>query len=529
MPDTSNPHNVIHGAAKRLFADTLVQPNVAEIRRFRSFVRLFLRKNFKCINIDSDTSVETWLTKTNYTDKKKADLLNTWNTQKHRVPNMHVNHDAWKKLFKVKAFPKIEKFEQEFKEVRQIYSRSDFGKCYFGPYAKLMESQVYNHEGKIQFAKHIKYENMVDHISEKFGSSNVFSQTDFSSFEGSFSPRFMRACENQLYTYMLRNYPEVADTFCRMATTNHIKSKYFTAQIEGCRMSGEMTTSLANGFSNLMIHYYLDKKLNLLMKAGLVEGDDGLFGFGTTPKITNNDYALLGFMIKLEFKNKLSDTSFCSIVYNYETRTRFYSPYEFLQCVNFSHNAAASSSRCCTRNMLLHTKALSYLAQFPNSPVIGPICKQILNKTKLWAMNEAQFKLYLQQDSTLNFKLQRMQLTFSDLHLLIRKTKEMEVSMEDRLHCQRKFGMPIHEQLFAEQNFMCGVEWKYNWPTPFTPCSQNRVERIIKSKSIDIDFIAPRRVVCNSLITQFKYSQGQYVPFYTKDCVFSKLEAQLIY
>jgi len=61
-----------------------------------------------------------------------------------------------------------------------------------------------------------------------------------------------------------------------MQEMNRCYSKYVKIEVEATRMSGEMNTSLGNGFSNLMFMLYACHVQGIAAE-GIVEGDDGVF------------------------------------------------------------------------------------------------------------------------------------------------------------------------------------------------------------------------------------------------------------
>ena len=106
---------------------------------------------------------------------------------------------------------------------------------------------------------------------------------------------------------------------------NIVQNRYLDCIIEARRMSGEMNTSLGNGFSNLMFMAFVCEKLGLNCN-GVVEGDDGLFAFnGNTPSAS--DFTKYGFNIKLDVHSEISTASFCGNVFDPEDRQIMTCPY----------------------------------------------------------------------------------------------------------------------------------------------------------------------------------------------------------
>jgi hypothetical protein len=503
IADASDPHTVLHGLTKRLLNDTGVAPNANLMRRFKNFCYMTIRKMYEPIPYNADISVSSWLPGTNYTQLQQVNFTEMWKTVSVQFPDYKVNYTKWKKYFKIHPFVKKEEFEQK-KEARGIYAREDVSKLYFGPFAKLMEKQVYyaNKPGVnylIKFAKSIKDRTVMQYMKENFSASENLIQTDFSSFEGSFDPIFMKACEVQLYKFMLKNYPNVSETFCRLAGTNYLSGKFFSAQIEGCRMSGDMITSLSNGFSNMMIHLFLAACHNQKLEAGIVEGDDGVFSYAGKHAPVEDQYAQLGFIIKIENKKDYMDTSFCSVIYDQVGGTKLYSPTEFLTRFNWSHHPTASSSRIIVKDRLLCMKALSYLAEFPNAPVVGPISYEALNRISNWGLNETVIEKILNTDKGMKYWLSRENLSI--IKLLHTKLVKPRVSRESRQLCELRYGMTVEQQLYAEEHFFDrNAHWPWLRPDVGT--------MIVETNRNDVWYLRPRITRCYAELFQHRGPKG---------------------
>lgn len=483
MADTSHPHTVKQGVLKRMFSKLSVQINPERMRRFRSFVRIYIRTHYTPIDSKADTSINTWLESTNYTQSEKEDLIREWVKYKDEFPEMRVTKKQWKKYFYIKCFPKVESYptpssEKEKKECRGIYARSDFSKVYFGPYAKLMEKAVYyanrsDADYKIDFAKKIQPDDMINYLTTNYEGHTQFIQTDFSSFEGSFTPELMKSCELQLYSFLLRDFPNVLETFRRLAGKNYIRSKYFYATQEGCRMSGEMVTSLANGFTNAMVHLFLAHEYNYTLHKGIVEGDDGVFAFGRNGVPTAEQYSELGFIIKTETKRSVWETKFCSLVFDQKNQSKQYCPYEFLARINWSSHAFATSTKVQRRRQLLVMKAFSYLAQFPRCPVVAVISYQIL---QLYAHGKPDSNFIshaLKLDRSWRYKLESKNIDLVKLLNEGRFEKPI-ITPEARQVMHKELGMPPYQQIYAEEHFFDNGFWPFQ-------CLVN--ERVVKTNS----------------------------------------------
>lgn len=298
VPDFNDTDTMLKAARKRVMrASPISRPGM--LRQFRSFVRVWVRKNLTPLSPECDLSFETWIENTKYPAWRKNQL-------RESRKDFLEEYD-----FRNKSFIKREAY-REPKHARWINSRSDAFKCASGPLFHAIESEVYKHPA---FVKHIpvaERSRYIKELLERPGSK--YMATDHTSFEAHFTPEVMKACEMQLYWYMISGLPEEHE-FVKMldaiAAEQHCGNRH-AAFLTFARMSGDMCTSLGNGFTNLMIAMFLAERKGWKECVGVVEGDDGLFVVsGDIP--TEQDYEDLGFRIKLDVYDRVCDAGFCGI------------------------------------------------------------------------------------------------------------------------------------------------------------------------------------------------------------------------
>lgn len=215
------------------------------MRKFERFVKNFLEQNLEPLAYETDFELDTWLEKTHYTQQRKDDLRKIWRE--------NLGHFMDKETTEVKCFLKDECYS-DFKYARAIMARSDLFKCYYGPYIKAIEEEVYKLPW---FIKHVPECERPKHLTDMLHMDGVnYFVSDHTSFEAAFTPEIMRATEFQLYSYMTKHLIQGNADFMRMnykvlGQINNITSRLGQAKCTG-RMSGEMCTSLGNGFANLM-------------------------------------------------------------------------------------------------------------------------------------------------------------------------------------------------------------------------------------------------------------------------------------
>jgi hypothetical protein len=359
-PDCWDPLTAQAGVVKRL-AFKNPDPNAQRMARFGRFVDRWLKENMVPLPADVDCSVDTWLNETNYPKWRKEQLRVKW----EKIQSME---NLTQRDFLVKSFMKDEGYS-EWKHGRGINSRTDEFKCAVGPIFKLIEKALFKNR---HFIKYVPVSDRPRVIRERLQRlAGVYVATDYTSFESMFTEEFMQNCEFKLYEYMTRELPQGSFFMGLLRRVlggaNSCMWRWFTVLVHATRMSGEMCTSLGNGFSNLMLMLFLAEELSSEVD-GFVEGDDGIFSFsGVVP--TKEDFASLGATIKLEVHNKLSAASFCGIVFDEVDQVNLTDPLKVLAKFGFAnHKYAGVRSKKIL--MLLRCKSLSLAYQCPQCPIL---------------------------------------------------------------------------------------------------------------------------------------------------------------
>jgi hypothetical protein len=270
----------------------------------------------------------------------------------------------------------------EYKHARAINSRSDEFKCAVGPIFRLIEKQVFKHRA---FIKRVPVSDRPRTILESlYRVGAVYVATDYTAFESLFVKLIMESCEFELYDYMTQ-YLSDGENFMRLLHVvlggeNICDFKTFTTYLEATRMSGEMCTSLGNGFSNLMFMLFMAEEKGCTCVEGKVEGDDGLFAM-LGPPPTTEDFARLGLIIKLEVHHDLETASFCGLVFDREDCVNVTDPREVLATFGWTANKYLKA-RSSKKFALLRCKALSLAHQYPGCPIIVALARCALRVTR---------------------------------------------------------------------------------------------------------------------------------------------------
>lgn len=431
-PDPSCPITLLGGVVKR-FARKPPDPAPGELKKLGDFVRRFCRNRLVPLAHDEDVSFEHWLGNTNYPEWRREELREVHKKTVQWGP-------ATLREAEVKLFMKDECYVA-FKQARGINARADPMKCRLGPIFKAIETQVYSLP---EFIKHVPVAQRAKYIQKMlYREGGVYLATDYESFEALFTREVMENCEFIMYDYMTQYLPchaEFMDNVRRyLGGRNCLKNRRFRAWLRATRMSGEMCTSLGNGFSNLMFFYYLSERVGFKDPAIVVEGDDGLAsGHGTPP--TKEDFLSLGLYIKLEVHNRLNTASFCGLIFSEEDELVVTDPLKVLASFGWTSQQYARA-RGAKLKTLLRCKALSLAHQYPGCPIISSL---------------AQFGLRVTAGHDVRRVIESKTFGWWERNQLRAAARQVDINcpvvppMATRLLVQDKFGIGVSTQIRIE-------------------------------------------------------------------------------
>jgi len=194
--------------------------------------------------------------------------------------------------------------------------------------------------------------------------------------------------------------------------------------------------SLRTGIIILMFTLFLADEIGSTEVRAIVEGDDGLFSMvGRFP--TQEEFANLGLVIKIETHRDLAKASFCGLIFDREDLINITDPIKVIQTTGWTtRQYAASSSR--RKLELLKCKALSVLYQYNGCPIITQMAMWLLRCTRSVRARPGQTGVWEREllQEALNWKIE------------IRKP-----SMRTRLLVEEKFGVSVENQFRLEQYF----------------------------------------------------------------------------
>jgi hypothetical protein len=442
--DTKDVLNSLASIGRRVGMDTA--PIIMSIRKFKHFVWAKLRREFDPLPLGTDTSFEVWLAKTSYPEWKKNQLRETWK---------NMNGIPLKRHKKVRNHIKKEAYDI-YKAPRAIMSRRDGFKCYAGPICKCVEEEVFKHP---TFIKHIPITDRPVYIHERLG-PGPYNETDFTCYEGSFKQEIQQACEVILFKYMTKNIePRKVNTINKVITgVNKMNFRNgVRASIIGRRMSGEMTTSLSNGFTNWMLVSYLaflknpDSVVN-----GVFEGDDGLFTT-TGCKLVSSDFDVTGFRVKLKSYAEIGDASFCGLSFAPEDMANVRDPIKTILKLATTRSQRLHSTKT-KFNGLKRAKAYSLLYELPRCPVVSALGMNLLERTE--GIQPVYEWNYWQNIIRTRDKI--------DLNVHVKPP-----GLASRRLVSKRYGISIKQQLTLESYLRrCDVDTPLDHPLLLKLCSQ---------------------------------------------------------
>jgi len=224
--------------------------------------------------------------------------------------------------------------------------------------------------------------------------------------------------------------------------TNTMVTKWFVVEILGGRMSGEMNTSLGNGFYNLIMFHFLTNEMSHdAIATGFVEGDDGLFQVHPPEAAPTTElFREWGNNIKLE-SQPAHLASFCGNIFDPEDKVVMTDPLKVLANTgwggrNYIHRKPE------VQLALLRCKAWSVLYQYAGSPILQSFANYILRLTD--ENEELERKVTDEQGFWEREKWNK-----------ITKTEQLQRTIGNNSRClvETMWNISIEQQLIIEQYF----------------------------------------------------------------------------
>lgn len=310
-------------------------------------------------------------------------------------------------------------------------SRSNYFKAVAGPYFYAVEHLVYDQH----YIKHMTPSELALRLEDFKKDTSVYYQTDYSSFEGSFTQPIQQAVECMLWKRLFANYPSQLAFILKAYNPNVVRFGRAKAFFKGSRMSGDVWTTMANSFTNNMIIRFV---MECSHTSGdfLVEGDDSLIK--SHGPLNWNIPEQLGFKLKCESHTNPHKVFFCSLRSSGDVLIpdipRVLANYG-LSCENKYVSAYKRNTKNSRKmvNSLMKSKAQSLLAQAAGVPILQELALQ-------------QLRVYKDAHVQLKY-FDWWERTFLDLT----HPQAKPVTMKTRRYVERIFKIPIKEQLTLEK------------------------------------------------------------------------------
>jgi hypothetical protein len=400
--DSNDALTQVYGLKKRLLRD-VPKPESGLLAELKEFVQDYVTRYPRV----KPLPFEEWLLTTNYNQARCKDLRLANAANRGGSPPK-------RECSKIRSFGKTESYEV-CKQLRWINSRTDRVKAWLGPLFKAVEMEVFKDH---HFIKHVPVLQRPAALSQLLKASRRYFMTDFTAFESHFTPEVMDAVECVLYRHCLGDETEAGKVCSILMGANRIGTRLgVRCTVHGRRMSGDMCTSLGNGFTNLMLALFLAKKAGIDLD-GYVEGDDGIFA-STGGILSEKDYQQLGFTIKLrEIRSPLAPVpveqlpdedpkfgksfgAFCGLTCSSDLQM-MRDPRKFMSSFGWVDTCLHAGQK--VLDSLLRAKALSCLHEMPACPMVSAIAKLALRltrgRTPRWESLDSYHKVELIKDES---------------------------------------------------------------------------------------------------------------------------------
>lgn len=433
-PDRDNSENVVIAQLKRIGTKP-PKAHAIILKALGIFTQGFCERYLEPLT-DEDVDFEKWIDQINQPTERKNEIRKVWNAAAYDDPAIVY------KATSVKGFLKDEP-NVDYKAARGINARSDWFKAFSGPYFDAIGKRVF---AMPWFIKTIPVLDRPTAILEKlFQDLAATRNNDATSYEAHFEARVMEACEFVLYRYMTRASPALSK---RMETIMAVLSapqilefKNINVEIAGLRCSGEMNTSLGNGFTTLLLNLFVAhlKKTHVELFA---EGDDNLSQWIEAYKApTAEEWKELGWWMKVETPRMPALASFCGNVFTPDDMVVVTDPRPALANFGWTNSRYVRAARPLLLQ-LLRSKALSMLHQYNGCPILGVFARRVEMLTRSVRIRASIVNTMEQ------YKRDQLKLA---INTAIPPYKEPGIST--RVLVEELYNIPIADQMALEASF----------------------------------------------------------------------------
>jgi hypothetical protein len=434
VPDVNFAPDQVAGAVKRVAA-CMPEINKIKLRKLKRFTLRWCKRHLSPYIFKADEHFDflEWLESTNYPLYRKIELTKVHDKSLIKAP-----------IAKILAFIKDENYT-EWKHMRGIYSRHDDYKVRVGPFFKKLGDIIFKLKW---FIKKIPVNLRPKAMLDRFGDNPNLFCTDFSQYEATFVKKLM-SVELILYRFMLQSNPhslEIINLIVKgMMGHNFIQFYLWSMRINCKRMSGEMSTSVSNGFMNLIITHFLLTEAGNKEFDSYFEGDDSINSFDVRAP-TSEEYEELGAKIKIEKPDNLCEASFCGQVFDRCDLDNVVNPLEALVSFGWTGRQYLFASKQ-TKLRLLKAKSLSLLYEYSGCPILRSLALYGLRMTNSVSIAEMKITMNkIRMDSYQRDAYVSMLDNYNEEYVFNNTVKQNTRFLVQKLYC-----ISIQSQLEVEQ------------------------------------------------------------------------------
>lgn len=485
-PDPDFPPNIVIGLLGRVGMDP-PPASLIMMAALKNFVGSFCAHNLTPLDPGS-ASFEDWIEGTPYSQRRKEELRSVWEGDPSNDPFDRKDKTVVKSFIKDEPYP-------EYKCPRSINSRADWFKTFSGPLFGAIGTHVFHSIS--EFIKTVPVRDQPDDIiRELYDLVSPVSNNDATSYEAHFKPLVMKNIEFVLYYYMCslsQVLTEIMTKIEKVLTGNQrLRFKNVSVTVPPQRMSGEMNTSLGNGFTTLMLVLFIAwlRECRVRLRA---EGDDNLSIWQSEQFVpTEKDWQQLGWVMKVERPENVCIASFCGNVFDVDDKLVIVDPVNALLNFGWVRKVYVNATDRLLLQ-LLRSKGLSMAYQYNGCPMLGVFGRHVVHLTKHVSMRQSIIDTMNAYD-----KEEFLQVTRGEL------PAHIEPSPSSRMLVEKLYGVTVEQQIAFERsvpdiklwsavepNFCVpkiaafnyeeyteqpGVPWRFKLPTDF-----DKVEKVIRS------------------------------------------------
>lgn len=391
VPLTASYETVNHiPALRQRFCARVPLPDKRLMKRMmRPFVWSVCRKHLTPFARDRVFDYQTWEDRSNYRGAEKVKMRKV--RDRLRLVDGVIPDPLPKSKSRVGIFQKAQWMEEK-KHMRWIMPRSDAYKVTFGPLVSAMEKEVYENlkaPDHPYFIKHVPVDERPALLEKTFhGKANIVA-TDHSRFEAHFCELVQNTIEFTVYEYLCQYNPYAREMCKRLkhiqAGRQHVLGYGFAAEMGARRMSGDLTTSLGNGLTNLFV-MLLTGRMTGCEIDGFVEGDDGIFSIERNGEdVTLPDakfFEQFGMELKIERLDNAHTASFCGNVYHPESLRNVTNPISKILKMGWTLDSTYFDAQEKVMLGLQRAAALSLACGYPGCPILASYARWLLRRTE---------------------------------------------------------------------------------------------------------------------------------------------------